>query len=167
MTRHKAFTLIELLVVIILLGVLSAYAASRFVGVGSFAAFTAQEQAISIIRQIQVSRMQSNLADSELFANSHYVLAIRSDCLGSVAGCNGASSQSASYEPRSDVLRAKQLTFTTEPALTDSVLPFDLLGNPQPSAMSATRLNITIHAPDSTATLCINQQGYVAKRLCQ
>jgi len=159
MTRHKAFTLIELLVVIILLGVLSAYAASRFVGVGSFAAFTAQEQAISIIRQIQVSRMQSNLADDAQLANGHSVLAIRSDCLGSVAGCN-----SASHEPRSDVLRAKLLTFTTQPALTDSVLPFDLLGNPPSSAIP---LIITIHAPDSTATLCINQQGYVAKELCQ
>ncbi|WP_277207127.1 type II secretion system protein [Vibrio misgurnus] len=162
MTRHKAFTLIELLVVIILLGVLSAYAASSLIGAGSFAAFTAQEQAISIIRQIQVSRMQSNLADSELLANGHYVLAIRSDCLGSVAGCNGASS-----ERRSDVLRAEQLSFTTQPSLINQSLAFDLLGNPQDPATPTSGVTITLRAPDSSAALCINAQGYIAKGACQ
>ncbi|MFA0349782.1 prepilin-type N-terminal cleavage/methylation domain-containing protein, partial [Vibrio sp. 10N.222.55.C6] len=80
----KGFTLVELIIVIIILGIVSTFAASRFVGTSSFSTFTAQEQTISVIRQIQVNRMQSNVSA----ANDSFRLAINSDCLGSVAACN-------------------------------------------------------------------------------
>ena len=58
----SGFTLVELIIVIIILGIISTFAASRFVGTSSFSTFSAQEQAISVIRQIQVNRMQSNVS---------------------------------------------------------------------------------------------------------
>ena len=55
------FTLTELILVIVLLSILSLFAASRFIGKSGFSAFALQEQVISVIRQVQVNRMQSNI----------------------------------------------------------------------------------------------------------
>ncbi|NMU85398.1 prepilin-type N-terminal cleavage/methylation domain-containing protein, partial [Vibrio parahaemolyticus] len=50
------FTLMELILVIVLLSILSLFAASRFMGSGSFSAYALQERVISVIRQVQVNR---------------------------------------------------------------------------------------------------------------
>ncbi|EKO3438813.1 GspH/FimT family pseudopilin [Vibrio fluvialis] len=159
MQKLRGFTLVELIVVVLLVAILSAYAASRFLGVSSFSAFAAQDQAISIIRQIQVSRMQSNLSDVALQTNSYYVLAVQPGCLGSVAAC--ALNQDDS---RSDVLRGNQLSFSSSVVLTNQRIQFDLLGNPKNEAASG--VTITISAPGSSAAVCINTQGYVARGNC-
>jgi len=152
----NGFTLVELIIVIIILGIISTFAASRFVGTSSF---SAQEQAISVIRQIQVNRMQSNVSA----ANDSFRLAINSDCLGSVAACNlnlANSTQRQQAEARSDHVREDGITFT--PANT--VVDFDLLGNPSVSS----GVNITINSTTSSnsAQVCINSQGYVSEGAC-
>lgn len=159
--KAGGFTLVELIVVILLVAILSAYAASRFIGVSSFSAFAAQEQAISIIRQIQVSRMQSNLSDTALSAvadaDNYFTLAITASCLGSV-------SSAANDDRRSDVLCGNNLSFSSSVTLSNQRVQFNLLGNPQGNA--AAGVTVTISAPDSTASVCINAQGYVARDAC-
>ena len=155
----NGFTLVELIIVIIILGIISTFAASRFVGTSSYSTFTAQEQAISVIRQIQVNRMQSNVSA----ANDSFRLAINSDCLGSVAACNlnlSNSVQKTQADARSDYVRESDISFS--PANT--VIDFDLLGNPSVSA----GVNITINSTTSSnsAQLCINSQGYVREGVC-
>ncbi|EKO3492147.1 type II secretion system GspH family protein [Vibrio fluvialis] len=157
--KAGGFTLVELIVVILLVAILSAYAASRFIGVSSFSAYAAKEQAVSIIRQIQVSRMQSNLSEAALQSNGHYVLQVSSSCLGSVAACALSND-----DQRSDVLRGNNLSFSSSVALSSQRIQFDLLGNPQNEA--AAGVTITITAPDSSASVCINSQGYVAGGAC-
>ncbi|WGY48576.1 prepilin-type N-terminal cleavage/methylation domain-containing protein [Vibrio sp. ABG19] len=156
---NAGFTLVELIVVIILIGIVSVYAASRFVGVASFSAFTAQEQAISIIRQIQLSRMQSNLSAEQLQSNGYYTLAVTPDCVGSVAAC-----QAGNDDARSDVLRGDQLSFASSVSLNNQSLSFDLLGNPV--GITQPGLTILISAPDSSTQICINSQGYVSRGGC-
>lgn len=156
---QAGFTLVELIVVILLISIVSVYAASRYIGTGSFSAFASQDQAISIIRQIQVSRMQSNLSDTALQSNSHYVLAVTPTCLGSVAACALNND-----DGRSDVLRGNQLSFSSSVTLTNQRIQFDLLGNPQNEAASG--VTITLFAPNSSAAVCINAQGYVARGGC-
>lgn len=149
--KNDGFTLVELIVVIILVGIVSAYAASRYIGVGSFSAYAAQEQVISIIRQVQVNRMQSNLGDSS--ANDSFILSIQNACLGSVEGCNQAD------DSRSDSIRFNNVTFSPITQVT-----FDLLGNPE-GAMSS-GVSITISAPSSQTQVCVNEQGFVSQGGC-
>jgi MSHA pilin protein MshC len=155
----KGFTLVELIIVIIILGIVSTFAASRFAGTSSYSTFTAQEQAISVIRQIQVNRMQSNVSA----ADDSFHLAINSNCLGSVTACSlnlSNSAQKAQADVRSDYVRISDITFS--PANT--VIDFDLLGNPSISA----GVNITINSTTSSnsAQVCINSQGYVREGPC-
>ncbi|CAK1773983.1 MULTISPECIES: prepilin-type N-terminal cleavage/methylation domain-containing protein [Vibrio] len=155
----NGFTLVELIIVIIILGIISTFAASRFVGTSSYSTFTAQEQAISVIRQIQVNRMQSNVSA----ASDSFRLAINSNCLGSVAACNlnlSNSDQKTQADARSDYVRESDISFS--PANT--VIDFDLLGNPSVSA----GVNITINSTTSSnsAQVCINSQGYVREGVC-
>ncbi len=163
-SRHLGFTLVELIIVIILLAIVSVYAASRFYGIDSISATVAREQAISVIRQIQLTRMQNNIPDLSSYCSDNGAanaalrqqcqrsrLVIQSGCLGSMAACSTSSE-------RSDAVILSGLTFSATPALTS--VDFDLLGNPLNSAASG--VTITLRAPDSVASLCINGQGYVA-----
>lgn len=149
------FTLVELVVVILLVSIVSAAAYSRYMGTSGFSAFTAQEQAMSVIRQVQINRMQSNLSSPS--SNINYVLAISSNCLGSVAGCANISNGQ-----RSDFVSEEGITFSVSPSL--NTVSFDLLGNPIDSAASG--VSITIRSSANTVQLCINSQGYVSKGSC-
>ncbi len=155
----NGFTLVELIIVIIILGIVSTFAASRFAGTSSYSIFTAQEQTISVIRQIQVNRMQSNVSA----ANDSFRLAVNSNCLGSVTACSlnlSNSAQKSQADARSDYVRISDITFS--PANT--IIDYDLLGNPSVSA----GVNITINSTTSSnsAQVCINSQGYVREGAC-
>ncbi|EGR0670761.1 prepilin-type N-terminal cleavage/methylation domain-containing protein [Vibrio vulnificus] len=157
--RIKAFTLVELIVVILLISIVSAYAASRYIGTGSFSAYAAQEQAISIIRQLQVYRMQSNTTNS---ANPNFELTASGGCLGSSAGCSAAATPQAA-ESRSDVMRLDGVSVSS----TISPIRFDLRGNPlQTNGSALNSVTITFTASGESAAVCINSQGYVSGGSC-
>ncbi|HAS6020961.1 TPA: type II secretion system protein [Vibrio vulnificus] len=156
---QAGFTLVELIVVILLISIVSAYAASRYIGTGSFSAYAAQEQAISIIRQLQVYRMQSNTTNS---ANSNFELTASGGCLGSTAGCTAASTPQAA-ESRSDVMRLDGVSVSS----TISPIRFDLRGNPlQTNGSALNSVTITFTASGESASVCINSQGYVSAGGC-
>ncbi|MGR2992478.1 prepilin-type N-terminal cleavage/methylation domain-containing protein [Vibrio vulnificus] len=156
---QAGFTLVELIVVIILISIVSAYAASRYIGTGSFSAYAAQEQAISIIRQLQVYRMQSNTTNS---ANPNFELTASGGCLGSTAGCTAAATPQAA-ESRSDVMRLDGVSVSS----TISPIRFDLRGNPlQTNGSALNSVTITFTASGESASVCINSQGYVSGGGC-
>ncbi|MBD1558969.1 prepilin-type N-terminal cleavage/methylation domain-containing protein [Vibrio sp. S9_S30] len=156
-TRQSGFTLTELIVVILLLGIISTYATSKYVGVSGFSTFAAQEQAISIIRQIQLGRMQSNLPSLDYSGNqSQYRLVVSGNCLGSGTGCTA--------DNRSNYVFIDDQTFSFTPA--SMIVEFDLLGVPTcisgcttPSAGG----NITVGISNGveSARVCINSEGFV------
>lgn len=152
--KMQGFTLIELIVVILLVSILSIYAASRFSGVSSVSAYAAREQVISIIRQIQLDRMQSNLSSTS--ATSDYTLYVSGSCLGSYQACSLGDNN------RSDMLQGHELQFSTSPDV--SVIEFSLLGNPLGSAANGVTINI--EAPASQSSVCLNSQGYVSQGPC-
>ncbi len=160
-TRANGFSLIELVAVIILLGIISVYAGSRFIGVKSFSGYAAQDQAMTVIRQIQLGRMQSNVADeSSCQSCGHYRLLVTNNCLGSQVACTSLAEE---FSDRV-VLDNTELSFS--PALN---LQFDLLGNPYKcnnsfdncSALTATETIFINDVGGETFELCINRQGYI------
>ncbi|OZT84812.1 MSHA biogenesis protein MshC [Vibrio sp. 03_296] len=156
---QAGFTLVELIVVILLISIVSAYAASRYIGTGTFSAYAAQEQAISIIRQLQVYRMQSNTTNS---ANPNFELTASGGCLGSSAGCSAAATPQAA-ESRSDVMRLDGVSVSS----TISPIRFDLRGNPlQTNGSALNSVTITFTASGESAAVCINSQGYVSGGSC-
>ena len=166
--KQQGFTLVELIVVILLISIVSVYAASRYSGVSSFSAFTAQEQIISVIRQVQVNRIQTNINKlydycsdgsnpdlQELCLRSR--VEINSNCIGSSSGCSAGD-----FSSRSDIVSANQVTFSSTPSISE--ITFDLLGNPLDAASSG--VSIVITAGQSDANICINSQGYVYGGVC-
>ncbi len=159
--------MIELVVVIILLGIMSVYAGSRLLGTKEFSALAAQEQAISIIKQIQLGRMQSNIAGN---AKNRYQLQITNTCLGSVARCSSTDPDAMKNNSDAILLDNSNLDFSNS---TASFVQFDLKGNPSTctdntaSGCTAVTGNniITIAISDTRSAeshnVCINSQGYV------
>ncbi|HHF3232326.1 TPA: type II secretion system protein [Vibrio diabolicus] len=149
------FTLMELILVIVLLSILSLFAASRFMGSGSFSAYALQERVISVIRQVQVNRMQSNVASPD----NNFRLQVSSSCIGSVAACALTGS---TQDARSDVVIDKSAKFSVISGAANTI-NFNLLGNPVSGAV-----NILIEDKHgrSRCQVEINTQGYVSKGTC-
>ncbi|MGF1909079.1 prepilin-type N-terminal cleavage/methylation domain-containing protein [Vibrio kasasachensis] len=154
--KRLGFTLVELIVVIIILTILSLYAASRYIGVGSFSALAIQDSVISVARQVQLNRMQSNIVEFDVVGNNDgFVLSISANCIGSVEGC-------ANPDGRSDWVADDKVSFSTSPNL--SIVMFDLLGSPQGAA--ANGVEITIHGSNSQALVHLCANGLISKSGC-
>ncbi len=158
----KGFTLLEMIMVILLVSVLSAYAAFHFVGRSEFSAQAAQQQAISIIRQVQLGRMQSNVEANNL--SDQYKLNISSNCLGSVAACklSGNSRLSRSDYLYLDIPTNAKIGFSSS-LTSSSTVEFTLLGAPKSGKVTIT---INNGVDSETEQVCINKEGYVHTGKC-
>lgn len=157
MTRSRipGFTLIELIVVILLVSIVSVYAASRYSGRAGFSPYAAQEQAISVIRQVQVNRMQSNVDMDAISGNTNFTLSLLGNCIGSQAAC------AARDDSRSDWASISDVSFSSN---VGALVNFDLLGNPVDVTPPVT---IQMTSTDGTCTAVqINAVGYVSPGSC-
>lgn len=143
------FTLVELVIVMILLSIVSLYATSRYIGAGSFSALAIQDSVISVARQVQLNRMQSNTSTS----SDSFVLSIDSDCFGSVKGC-------AHPEGRSDWVANSEVLFSAPV----TQVSFDLLGNPLGLASGGINIMIVGEASQATVSICAN--GLISRSGC-
>jgi len=149
--RVFGFTLIELIVVILLVSIVSVYAASRYSGRSGFSPYAAQEQVISVIRQVQVNRMQSNVDMDAISGSTNFTLSLLGNCIGSQAACARRD------DGRSDWVSLNDVSFTSN---VGALVNFDLLGNPDGVA---TPVNIQMTSTDGTCVAVqINAVGYVS-----
>ena len=152
---NKGFTLVELIVVILLLAIISATAISRFSGRQSYELYALQEQAASVIRQVQLNRMQSNMDMSVIGAQSLRLVAAN-NCIGSQSACDNLS------ETRSDVIVSNDYSFSSVPSSSySSPVEFNLLGNPENTASSGVQIIISSNNGSDRTWVCINSQGFV------
>ncbi|CAM3018436.1 prepilin-type N-terminal cleavage/methylation domain-containing protein [Vibrio rarus] len=154
---RKGFTLVELIVVIIVVAILSLYAASKYIGVSQFSAQAAQQQAIAVIRQIQLGRMQSNIESGNPL-NSRFTLVVTPHCLGSQQACNSTTNEPFSHQV---IIENQEMSFS--PSMT---VDFDLLGNPTCKGGCNTpvddqAIRIQVNSSQQQQGICINSQGYV------
>ncbi|WP_114765859.1 prepilin-type N-terminal cleavage/methylation domain-containing protein [Vibrio rhodolitus] len=172
--KQSGFTLVELIIVIILLTIISLYAASRYIGVGSFSALAIQDSIISIARQVQLNRMQSNLDPSSMSANKSLTLDIANHYFGSThSNCDRVevppltSAQKAQClqerESRSDWLRDERVTFSVNPS-SAAQIEFDLLGSPIGSASNGVTLTIAGDGSQAMVSICAN--GFISRSGC-
>ena len=145
----------ELTVVILLLAIVSVTAISRLSGRQVFELYALQEQVSSVVRQVQLNRMQSNMDMSVLGAESLRLVAAN-DCIGSQSACDNLS------ETRSDVIASNDYSFSSVPTSSySSPIEFNLLGNPENTASSGVQITISSNNSSDRAWVCINSQGFV------
>ncbi|PLC58198.1 type II secretion system protein [Photobacterium carnosum] len=157
MKSQQGFSLIELIMVIILIGILSATAAARFSGRSEFDAQITRDQAISLIRQLQISAMNG---DSQ-------PLTVESNCLGVCEYSLTDTNDSLRYAQTQTTFAMSQ-----QPSgISLKSLSFNLLGQPTVNNLSTVVLSctsgctITITAKNNhQASICINSQGYIYKK---
>lgn len=152
---NRGFTLVELIVVILLLAIISATAISRFGGRQNYELYALQNQVSSVVRQVQLNRMQSNIDMSVSGAESLRLVAAN-NCIGSQSACDNTS------ETRSDAIASDDYSFASVPTSSySSPIEFNLLGNPENSASSGVQITISSNNSSGRAWVCINSQGFV------
>ncbi|MBB1466214.1 type II secretion system protein [Vibrio sp. SG41-7] len=152
---NRGFTLVELIVVILLLAIISATAISRFGGRKNYELYALQNQVSSVVRQVQLNRMQSNMDMSVSGAESLRLVAAN-NCIGSQSACDNTS------ETRSDVIASDDYSFASVPTSSySSPIEFNLLGNPENTASSGVQITISSNNSSDRAWVCINSQGFV------
>ncbi|MEZ8984786.1 MSHA biogenesis protein MshC [Vibrio cyclitrophicus FF160] len=157
--KSNGFTLVELIIVIIILAIVSITAVSRMSGRSSFELYALQDQVISVVKQVQVNRMQSNLDSSSPLDQDNFQLVADGNCLGSSNACS-SDEESVS---RSDRVLEHGYLFRYQPDLPDNTLEFDLLGNPTLAASAGVGIEISEQAnSENRVWVCINEQGFVS-----
>ncbi len=167
----------ELILVIVLLSIVSLYAAPRFFGKSSFSVYALQDQVISVVRQVQLGRMQSNTdipekdhpdrcdpneyESDEDTTYTNFCLVVMPTCIGSSAACALSEDEQVS---RSDVVSDKSFTFSI--ANSANPVEFDLRGNPTGLISEYILISIEDNNGSNRCEVEINSQGYVSRGDC-
>ncbi|USH02767.1 prepilin-type N-terminal cleavage/methylation domain-containing protein [Grimontia kaedaensis] len=147
----KGFTLIELITVLVILGIISVFAAPRLSGSEAFSVTSARDTGLSVARQVQLRAMQQETPSSA--CNALYVAASR---------MGGSSNSACGFgENRSDMVDLSDSQVRISPAQT---IYFDLLGRPVNSVggrlCTSGRCEFSFSQGSAEAKICLNSEGY-------
>ena len=172
-TVTTGFTLVELIVVIVLLAIISVYSASKYMGASRFSSAVAQEQVLSILRQVQITAMQTNTAIDSTSCRS---ILMSSSQFGVAQSCQYQGMNSAALSDYSKNTNQQELELIELSYVFNSVsgavseLSFDLLGRPAMVTSAATtslctnsdcRITITTPSSNESRSVCINREGFI------
>ena len=173
---QQGFTLIELITVIVLLGILSAFAISRFPSSQSYSTTVIKNQLIASIRlaqQTALSRASVNRLTNSALQTQLQIT--RDSDNWSLNITSGPINHSAQAKHGNETLHYGTNTSSSCSALTavtasaPLTLIFDGDGNRVASTNPAAALRICINTPSSSTAdveLCISPSGYVYEGIC-
>lgn len=154
--RQTGFTLVELIVVIILLGILSVYAAPRLFGVSGVAVYSVQDELLSSLRLTQIRAMNragqcNRWIMSATRAQQVSLEQDAGDCASSLpSNTDDASAVAITSEPR--------VTLSISSDTGASYLDFDNMGRADQCENNGCTIEIT--GEDQTR-ICIETEGYI------
>ncbi|MFN3018904.1 Tfp pilus assembly protein FimT/FimU [Vibrio coralliilyticus] len=148
----RGFTLIELIMVIVLLAVVSVYAASRYVGKSSFDAQLMEEAVLSSLRLTQLRAMNRNgLCGRWIVDGNKAIDMAASITSGACTTTFPANTNDSSFVDANE--DGVSLTISS-----GNFIDFDSLG--RPSQCSTNACTVTIQGQSGTSRfICINSEG--------
>lgn len=156
---QQGFTLIELITVIILLGILSAFAVSRFSSSQSYSTTVITNQLIASIRLAQ----QTALSRASVDSSEHTQLQITGDSDNWFLNItSGPITYNAQVDRGNEQVRFGSCSSST-------IIPFTLTFDGDGNRIPAQALLICIDTPSSSTAdieLCISPSGYAYEGAC-
>ncbi|NAZ45584.1 prepilin-type N-terminal cleavage/methylation domain-containing protein [Vibrio toranzoniae] len=156
----KGFTLVELIIVIILIGIVSLFASSRYVGSSSFSTYLVQSEVLASLRLVQNRAMNRSGYCNRWLLNPSQNHAIQVSLSSAEGICSEAFPSDVTDSSFVDGTQNK-VAFKLQTDTNVSYLDFDSLGRAQQCLVSNCQLEISSTVNDDSISVCINTEGYI------
>ncbi|MDE1332487.1 type II secretion system protein [Vibrio aestuarianus] len=158
LVKQSAFTLIELIVVIVLLGIVSVYAASRYSGVSTFSTVTTQSEVLASLRLTQNRAMQRTGYCNRWLVSNNQAQQVSPSVS---AGACTTSLPNPSTDSGFVDAAANDITLTLTNNDGSHYFDFDSLG--RAAQCLAAQCTVTVSHPQSgeSRQVCINSEGFI------
>lgn len=152
MQREYGFTIVELVAVIVIMGIIAAIAAPRFIGVDAFDARGSHGTLVSALRYAQKTAIAQR---RNVFVNLNTATLVV--CLGYTNDCS-----SAVIDPSTQATYSKTLSSNVTITASTTPIGFDGLGRPVPNATATFTIQNAVVPAESTRTITVEAEtGYV------
>lgn len=152
MRREYGFTIVELVAVMVIVGIIAAISAPRFVGVDAFEARSSYGTLTAALRYAQKTAIAQRRT---VYANLN--TSTRIVCLGYTTNCN-----SAVLDPATQTAYIKTLSNNVSIIGSATTVGFDGLGRPVPNTTTTLTIQNAVVPSESSRTITIEQDtGYV------
>jgi MSHA pilin protein MshC len=152
MQREYGFTIVELVAVMVIVGIVTAISAPRFIGVDAFDARGSYGTLTAALRYAQKTAIAQRRT---VYANIN--TSTRTVCLGYTSNCSAAVIDPATLSAYAKTL-SSNVTITT----SANTIGFDGLGRPVPNAAATFTIQNAVVPSESTRTITVEQDtGYV------
>jgi len=155
--KPNGFTLVELIVVILLLGIISVYAASRFSGPASFSTITTQSELLASLRLVQNRAMQRSGYCNRWLLSANQAGQVKPVQPETPEICSSDLANDASVVNAAD----SDVSLSLSNDAGNNYLDFDVLGRAAQCQSAICTVTLSNTQNGETRQICINTQGYI------